>query len=275
MKFLRNIQALLITAALFFPPIAMAQSDSENTGLVEIEEYDTPVDELTYVKAVDLSAPYKQRRGKHGAIFGVAAEKFYPAEMLSLLDDASIDQILDKQPISLLAVELGYKYNFPLGSFAISYGFATGFATGSLNNASRKIDFKRQNISASYFADMFFNEPWVVPYGSAGITQFILEEEEFTAAATVAEDSITTGFSLNYKVGLLFQLNWIESGIDSTTHTEGLRSSGLENTFLDVHLSWYDPTQDLYDPRNAIATKDSDPNLNAEAQLGIGLKLEF
>ena len=81
--------------------------------------------------------------------------------------------------------------------------------------------------------------------------------------------------NLNGLLRLLFQLNWIESGIDSTTHSEGLRSSGLENTFLDVHLSWFDPTQDLYDPRNAIATKDSDPNLNAEAQLGIGLRLEF
>ena len=275
MKSSSNSISILVVAALFFPAITIAQSNENSAGLVEIEEYTTAADEVIYVKAVDSSAPYKQRRGKHGAIFGVASEKFYPSDMLSLLDDASIDAILAKQPINLLAVELGYKYNFPLGSVAVAYSFATGSATGSLNNASRKIDFKRQNVSASYFADMLLNEPWVVPYGSAGVSQFILQEEEFTAAAAVADDSITTGFSLNYRVGLLFQLNWIESGIDSTTHSEGLRSSGLENTFLDISLSWYEPTQNLYDPRNAAATKDSDPNLHAEAQLGIGLKLEF
>ncbi len=250
-------------------------SEKANDGLVEVEQLDTGSGEVSFERVVDLNAPYRQRRGKHGVLFGVGAEKFYPKEMLSLLDDVSIDDILDKKPIDLLSIELGYKYNFTLGAVTLAYGYATGSAVGSFNNASRKIGFKRQNVTAGYYADTIFNEPWVVPYAVAGITQFIMEEEESTAATIVAEDSIRTGFSLNYKAGFMFQLNWIESGIDSTTHSDGLRSSGLENTYLDVFVSWYDPTQDLYDPNNALATKDSDPNLNAEAQLGLGLKLEF
>ena len=233
-------------------------------------------DEVAVESNVIYSTPYKQRRSTHGILFGVSSEKFYPKEMLSLLDDASIDQILDKKPIDLLNISLGYKYNFNLGALSLVYSFSEGSGSGRFNNAQRKIHFQKQNISVGYYADNVLSEPWVVPYGQAGLNQFSMTEEESNAAGEqLFEDSQTTDFSLMYSVGLLFQLNWIEGGIDANTHADGLRSSGLENTFLDIYFSWHQPAQKLYDPNNRAATLEDDPNLSAEAQLGVGLKLEF
>ena len=275
MQILKSKIALALILVFSFARPAFSQDAFDTTGLVEVEPQDSGSGSVSIERQVDLSVFYKKRRSNHGVIFGLGAEKFYPKKMLSLLDDVTIDRILANKPINLVTLELGYKYNFLFGALSLTYGYAKGKGTGDFNSSTRSMDFQRQTLSASYYADNLLNEPWVVPYGSVGISQFTLAEEEYTAAATVADDSITTDFSLNYKVGLLIQLNWIESGIDNSTHYEGLKSSGLENTFLDIHLSWYDPTQNLYDPSKHIATKENDPDLRAEAQLGIGIKLEF
>ncbi|OFZ28474.1 MAG: hypothetical protein A2622_05090 [Bdellovibrionales bacterium RIFCSPHIGHO2_01_FULL_40_29] len=243
-------------------------------GYVEYEEPETLGD--VYVESsVDSFAPYKERRGRHGVIFGIGMEKYYPQEFYSLLDDAFVDDFLDGQAIDMFRVELGYKLNFALGALTLTYSYATGSTTGSLAGSSRHVSFQRHVGAAGYYLDNILKEPWVVPYGQVGIHQISLDEEQYTAAETIAEDSVTTGFALNYKAGILIQLNWIESAIDPTTHAEGLRSSGLENTYLDISLSWYDPSQELYDPNSPIETADLDPDLRAEAQLGVGLKLEF
>ncbi len=268
---------LILVIVLLTANESFSQEKEESTGPVEVEQYSdsNAAGDITYEKQKDLLAPYKYRRDKHGIIFSVGTEKYYPKNFLSLLDNVSIDKILKDEPINLFAIDIGYKYNFSLGSLALAYTFASGSGTGSFNNETRSIAFQRQTVSAGYYADNIFNEPWVVPYGTVGLSQFSLSEERYNATATLADDSAVTDPILSFKAGLLFQLNWIEAGIDSNTHAEGLRSSGLENTFLDVHFSWYQHIKDTFDINNPVQTADLDPDLNAEAQLGIGLKLEF
>lgn len=257
---------------------AISQEDSNVSGadnLVEVEAYTETAGTVSVENQTDLLAPYRSRRSKHGITFSFGTEKFYPKNYLSFLDNATIDQILKSQPINLFAVDIGYKYNFNLGSLTFNYNYASGSGTGSFKNESRNIDFQRQTLSAGYYADSLFSEPWVVPYGSVGLSQFHISEEEYNSTGTLADDSAITDPILNYKVGVLFQLNWIESGIDSNTHVDGLRSSGLENTYLDLYFSWYQPTKETFDIKNPVGTADLDPDLRAEAQLGLGLKLEF
>ena len=256
---------------------SISQETLESTGPVEVEQYtdNETTGDITLEKQKDLSAPYKDRRGKHGVVFTVGTEKYYPKDFLSVLDNVSINQILKEEAINLFTIDIGYKYNFSLGALAFTYAYASGSGTGSFNNETRSIAFQRQTVSAGYYADNIFSEPWVVPYGAAGLSQFSLDEEEYNATGTLADDSAVTEPILSLKAGLLFQLNWIESGIDSSTHVDGLRSSGLENTYLDVHVSWYQHLKETFDVNNPIQTANYDPDLNAEAQLGIGLKLEF
>ena len=261
----------------FFASASMSQESADPTGNVEIEVYQdsqAPGDVFIENQA-DFSAPYKQRRSKHGVLFSVGTEKYYPKNFVSVLDNTGIEKILKNQPINLFTIDIGYKYNFGLGSLAFSYAYASGSGTGGFNNESRDISFQRQSLLAGYYADNIFNEPWVVPYGSAGISQFTLDEEEYNPTGTLADDSVVTDPILNLKAGLLFQLNWIESGIDSNTHVDGLRSSGLENTFLDIHISWFEHLTETFDINNPVETAENDPDLSAEAQLGVGLKLEF
>ena len=255
----------------------MSQENAESAGLVEVEQYNDieMTGDITLEKQKDLQAPYKVRRDKHGVIFSVGTEKYYPKNFLSVLDNVSIKQILKDEPINLFAIDIGYKYNFSLGSVAVTYAYASGSGTGSFNNETRSIAFQKQTISTGYYADNIFSEPWVVPYGTIGLSQFSLNEEEYNATGTLADDSAVSDPILSYKLGFLFQLNWIEAGIDSNTHADGLRSSGLENTFLDVHLSWYENIKETFDVNNPIQTANFDPDLKSEAQLGIGLKLEF
>lgn len=256
---------------------SMSQETANPAGSVEVEVYDdsVPSVDVSLEKKQDFLAPYKQRRNKHGVLFSVGTEKYYPKNFLSLLDNTSIEKILKNEPINLFTIDIGYKYNFVLGSLAFSYTYASGSGTGSFNNETRSISFQRQSLLAGYYADNIFSEPWVVPYASGGLSQFTLDEEEYNPTGTLADDSAVTDPILNFKVGLLFQLNWIEAGIDSNTHVDGLRSSGLENTYLDIHVSWFDHLTDTFDITNPIQTAENDPDLKAEAQLGLGLKLEF
>jgi hypothetical protein len=78
----------------------------------------------------------------------------------------------------------------------------------------------------------------------------------------------------NYKVGLLFQLDWLENFMDDTARVERLRSSALENTFLDVYATEYLASSNALDASAQTGT-EGDPNLHSSFELGIGLKLEF
>ena len=109
-----------------------------------------------------------------------------------------------------------------------------------------------------------------MPYGQVGIHQFQISEDDLLKDYDTAA---TTGLAINYKLGLLFQLNWIENSIDPSTQIDGLRSSGLENTFLDIYLTAHLPSSNVYDPKNAASK--GDPDLASDMELGAGLKMEF
>lgn len=248
------------------------QLSANTSGLVldERENSDLPPGEVAVERGEDYNLPYKKRRSHHGVLFSVGMEKLDPTEYISLLDDTPIKDMLGDSVVTLLGAELGYKYNFSLGSVYILGGFSAGKLSSDSTGTTRELDLQKLSLSAGYSADAMFDEPWIVPYGQVGIHQFSVSE---TKADT--SDSATTQISLNYRFGLLFQLNWIEKSIDPSTHEEGLRSSGLENTFLDVYASWYEPSSDLFDPANAAGTASGDPDLRSEATLGVALKMEF
>jgi hypothetical protein len=218
----------------------------------------------------DLSKSYKQRRGRHGLLFSITYEHFYPVDYFSQYRDVYIEKIIGDDRINLVGAEFGYKLNFQLGALSILANMAQGEIKGKVNNSDRTLYLQRVGLSANFAMDNFFEEPWVVPYGQAGVHQFQSQEDDLAYDSSRAA---TTQYSLNYRLGLLFQLNWIEKSIDPNTQIDGLRSSGLQNTFLDVYASSYLASTDLYDPLN----KDSegDPDLASEFELGVGIKMEF
>jgi hypothetical protein len=235
------------------------------------QDYSNPVSEGEVIieKSTDLVGGYRDRRSRYGMIFSVNYEKYSPDEYLSLIQNKKFSEISGGDAIPVIGGELGVKFNFAAGSLT----GVIGYGGGTYKNAANKIEKMSINISkisANFALDSLMSEPWVVPYGQIGASQFNWSEESYDTTDALKEESFVTDWNLNYKIGLMFQLNWIEDSIDSNTHRNGLMSSGLQNTFLDLFYSSYsEPTQ--------VATADGetgDANLGSE-NFGVGLKLEF
>lgn len=223
---------------------------------------------VTLEKQEDYTKDYKSRRGTHGALLSVSTEAFYPIDYRSLYNDAYIEQIIGEDKINLVGIEIGYKYNFGPISAAILGQFSQGSVNGNVSGDPRTIKVAKQGFSANIALDGILNEPWVVPYAQVGMHQFSVEESKTTDSASGG-----TALSFNYRYGLLFQIDWIENRIDKSAKGDQLRSSGLENTFIDVYFANYLASRGAVDP--ADASNDGDPNLFSSGEMGIGLKMEF
>lgn len=243
------------------------------TTLVKAQPYETGAGssgahgQVLVEQPEDFTQSYKQRRGRHGALFSVGVEKFYPAQYYSQFLDAGIGDIIGDTRINLVSVELGYKYNFSLGSIAILGNYAQGGTNGHVSNAERNLSFVRQGLSANYAMDALFEEPYVVPYIQGGAHQFLVTE-----SSTTGDKSGSAGLAFNYRLGVLFQLDWIDSALDPSGKADR-SSSSLENTYIDVYYAEYLASSNAMDPANPTA--NAEPNLASSGELGFGLKLEF
>lgn len=256
----------LFAATILFAAISRAQdlnneepSHIEQSGVVELE------------KQEDYSLSYKKRRSQHGALFSVSMEKFYPSDFRSLYNDAYIENIIGDEKIELAGLELGYKHNIGPLSISALGAYSQGSIKGLGSESGREIKINKLGASVNMALDAVFEEPWVVPYAQAGVHQFNLSESK---ATTADSRSATTGFAVNYKYGLLFQLDWLENAFDKSAKNDRLQSSGLENTYIDVYITEYLASSNADDPSQP-PTEGGDPNLLSSGEIGLGLKLEF
>ena len=211
----------------------------------------------------NYTAPYKERRGQHGVLFAIEMEKFYPTDYESLNNDVYIENVIGTERINLVGFEIGYKHNISIGSISALFNYAKGTADGA-----RTLDVVRQGIAGNIALDGLFSEPWVVPYFQFGAHQFSVAETSRTFSLA---DSASIAF--NYRYGLLFQLNWIENAIDKSSQADALRSSGLENTFIDIYFADHLASSRARDPSDLLS--EGEPNLASAGEMGVGLKLEF
>ena len=209
---------------------------------------------------IDSTLSYKKRRSTHGALFSVSTETFDPVDYQSQFGDVLISDIIGSETISLVGVELGYKYNVSVGSAAVLVGYSQGGAS----SGSRGLQIKKKSLSFNVALDGILEEPWVVPYFQVGANEFEASEDK-GSASTAASANISYGL----RYGLLFQLDWI----DKDARGDSAFSSGLENTFIDVYYATYVASSSAQDPNNLGSA--GDPNLGSTGQVGVGLKLEF
>lgn len=257
---------------------SFGEETQENSLSLDGSEYSgNKTGDVVVEQQTNLYQSYRQRRGHHGVLFSVNYEKFYPVDYYSMYRDKYIEEFLDSSDsIDLIGLEIGYKYNFKLGSVAILANYAQGSKSNSSYNGDsagareRNLSISRYGISVNYAADNILEEPWIVPYGQIGVHQFQVVEDDLSTAEAM---ETTTQISFNYKIGLLFQLNWIEKSIDPNTHIDGLRSSGLQNTFIDIFATTHVSSSEAYDPANS--NSEGDPDMGTGMDFGIGLKMEF
>ncbi len=253
-KHLRLAQSLFLFLVFYLAtsPNAFAQN-ADDTVVVE--------------RMKDPTLPYKERRSTWGTLFAINYEQFYPENYDSLVLNKDYKTISGDKGISMIGAEFGLKYNFSLGSMTALAGYSHGSidntATG-LNQISASIRKLDLNISL----DNLLDEPYIVPYAQVGFHSIDWKEKS-TFNGIANEESFSTDWNIHYKVGLSFQLNWIERSIDPSSQDESLRS-GLENTFIDVfYTSYAQPTQVA-----KVNGAEGEADLQS-SQIGAGLKLEF
>ncbi|WP_148285004.1 hypothetical protein [Pseudobdellovibrio exovorus] len=216
----------------------------------------------------DLSKNYRERRGPHGFIFGLGAERFYPTSYRSILEDAYFDDIVGSTRVNLYNVTIGYKYNFSAGSIGLMGNYAYGSIEGAVANVDRKVTISRVGIGVNYAMDALFDEPWIVPFIQGGVHQFSVSEADAAQSA-----SATASMAMNYRAGLMFQLDWLENMFDDSARAQRLTSSGLQNTFIEIYFSEHLASSRAIDP--ADPSNEGDPNMYSTGEIGLGLKVEF
>ncbi len=224
-------------------------------------------DLITVERMKDPTLPYKLRRNPWGILFAINYEQFAPTNYQSLILNQDYETMTGNKSIPLIGAEFGVKYNFSLGSISALMGYSAGKVdtpTASVDQISASITKVGLNIAL----DNLFDEPYVVPYAQAGLHSIDWTEKSIVGAVK-SEESFVTDWNFHYKVGLSFQLNWIEKAIDSSSQEDSVRS-GLENTYLDIFYSSY------AQPSQVAAVNGAEGEADLESsEIGAGLKLEF
>lgn len=253
---------------LLFATPAFAQEQDLEQEMLSVEAAPSETASVVVETQEDPSLSYKKRRSSHGALFSINKENFYPVDYRSLFNDSYIEDIIGTESMALIGIELGYKHNIGILSFAVLGIYSQGSIEGAFSGATRTIQVGRQGLSANVALDAIFEEPWLAPYAQVGVHQFNVTE-------TTSTDSLsaTTGISYNYRYGFLLQLDWIENSFDKSAKADRLRSSGLENTYVDFYFAEHVASNTAIDPTTLAI--EGDPNMFSSGEIGIGLKMEF
>lgn len=289
MKILKgSLNHLVLTSLLMFSLFLFAKeafSQEQDSGISVIENSEEPLatseasvnkiadDEpndgtIEVIYAPEIQAPYLERQSSLGITAGLSFAEFYPDKFRSEIDNSSYDEIFQSYPMEMIKLDLGLKYNTGLGSFGV--GGSIGYAdvdgqlrdqNGNRLGGTRDLNVIKYALTGSYTLDTLFNEPYVVPYLGGEIFTLNWEEKDLkNVDPNKTSKSGSTSFALGVTAGILIQLNWIDP--DSSLAAQ--KSSGLNNTFLDLYVNQFN-----------TSNNEKDKNFETAMNLGGGIKLEF
>jgi hypothetical protein len=230
-----------------------ASADGEETAVVDYRAANDLV-ELHY--PAEYNTPYRARRDKSGLMFSLGYDNVLLDRYISIIDFTTFYQdMFGETEFPVYQANLSYKYNFSLGALTANIGVGYGSISDDGSGVVRSMTLTKYIASGSYIMDALFEEPYVAPYVTAGIMSLNLEEE---VAETTGSGRIDMLYF--YQAGLLFQLNWL----DTTVSKKNIIDYGLENTYLDIYVSKYEPSSDA-----------NDPDTSTDYSMGAGIRLEF
>jgi len=229
------------------------QSDEKNQ--VEVRDEYVP---LVDVKAAYTSTtPYRHRRDRWGWMFSVNGENTFFSDFTSGIDSAFYEDLFGTEDLTIANVELEFRYNFLLGGLSLSLNYGNGSIEDDRTGELRKLEITKTAAGLTLYFDTLMKEPYVVPYVGGQLWKMGLSE---TNATTEIEYNKETSLGMAVKVGLLFQLNWL----DPESALAGYQDNRIQNTYLDVFVTQYGETQG-----------ETDPNTATDFNWGAGLKVEF
>lgn len=205
--------------------------------------------------------PYRERRPRHQFTAHLQYENFAPTGYLSpVIPDPTIvsntyKDTYDLDDIPIISAAVGWKFNVPFMGIELAAFYGQGSLQSSKSGEPLSLDLEKYGLKFAAYLETLFSEPYVVPYISAQMQLWGIEEK-----SSGLKFSRTTGYAVGFGAGMLFQLNWIEPGAAFLA----LKDGGLNNTYLDVFIQQYGDTSD-----------SKDPVMSSEFNWGAGLRLEY
>lgn len=232
-----------------------SMAETINEGAI-VEDYRNSESLVEKHFPIEITASYKERREESAFMFSLNYENVMLDRYVSRLDSTVLYQdMFGESEFPVYNLDLSYKYNVFLGSFTGNVGIGYGSIVDDTTGVSYSLSLLKYNISASYIMDMLFDEPYAAPYVAAGVMRLKVEEKADAAAVTRSMGALAY-----YQAGVLIQLNWMDPSVSRKNITD----YGLQNTYLDVFVSKYEPSSSL-----------DDPDTSTDYSLGAGLRLEF
>jgi hypothetical protein len=221
-----------------------------------VADYRTGNDLVELHYPVEVNSPYRERRETTGFMFSLGYENVLLDRYVSIVDFTTFYQdMFGITEFPVYEINLSYKYNISIGALTANLGYGYGSISDDASGVARSLVLSKLSVSGSYIMDTLFEEPYVAPYVTAGIMKLGLEEK---AADKSEKGNIDMLYF--YQAGILFQLNWL----DTTVSKKNIIDYGLENTYLDVFVSKYEPSTDI-----------NDPDTSTNYSIGAGIRLEF
>lgn len=226
---------------------------SEKTK-VEIEE-DPYIEGSLSKNITDYLKPYKQRRPSWTTQMGVGVNQFVPMNYASDISGDDFELAYEDSKIPSPEFSLEFKKNFSFA--AIALGLEAAYY--STSNDFSDFTLIMPTVKATLYLDTLFDEPYVVPYGSVGLTYMMYEE----APTDGSEGFKGKTDNMFISVGALFQLDWLDPRADAMAYSD----MGIENTFVYVEARTY--------LDQGIARKEGDADFSSDTHVAGGVRLEF
>lgn len=237
---------LLIASLIMIAQETSARDNDEDPGDGKVE----------IVYGAETTVPYKQRRGNWSLVWALNMDQVVPGKYRSQVNNDSYTDVFGEDPVKLIQLEAGVKFNFALGSLGASVLGGAGSVTKGGTGPGDKLSLTKKGLSLNFFMDNLFQEPYVVPYLQGQMYNFDWKETRDNSL----ENAGTTGFGMAMTFGALFQLNWL----DPDTALKSMNAFGLQNTYLDLFVSQYN-----------TSNSEEDPDFQTDMNYGAGIRLEF
>lgn len=210
----------------------------------------------------DYLKSFKERRPSWTYQIEIGGSDYNPVNYISEIinsSGSSFETFYETADVPMPTFGLEFKKNFSW--MAISLGLGGSYYLSTYQGA--ELQMLAPYAKLTVYLDTLFDEPYIVPYATAGYAYFQFDET----------DSVTgfeyTGASDNFFVsaGLLFQLDWLDPIADRIALTD----NGIENTFVYLDVRTYLDTgiKGIYEDAEVIG------DFSSLTHFGAGIKIEF
>ncbi len=228
---------------------------------VEIEP-DPFYEGTTSIKVGEYLKPFNLRRPSWTYQVEIGGSDYNPVNYISQIingSGASFETFYEAADYPMPSFGLEFKKNFSW--MAISLGLGGSYYLSTF--AGAELEMLVPSAKLTVYLDTLFDEPYIVPYASAGYSYFQFNE---TDALTGLEYS---GAADNFFVsaGVLFQLDWLDPIADKIAYID----NGIENTFIYAEMRTYldSGIKGIYEDADVIG------DFSSLTHFGAGVKVEF